>query len=56
MKKKILNILILNWNNKKALYDCISSIKRSNFNLYDITVIDNGSSDGSIKYVKTKFR
>ena len=37
------------------MYDCISSIKRSNFNLYDITVIDNGSSDGSIVYVKTKY-
>ena len=55
METKILNILILNWNNKKVLSNCISSIKKSNFTLYDITVIDNGSSDGSIDYIKNKF-
>ena len=49
MKEPIVNILILNWNNKNILSDCISSILKSTYNNYIITVIDNGSTDGSIK-------
>ena len=56
MSHSLLNILILNWNNKKVLSECICSIKNSSFKNYDITVIDNGSTDQSIEYIKNKFR
>ena len=50
MKKyPLINILILNWNGKKVLNDCLKSILTSSYKNYKITVIDNGSSDGSLK-------
>jgi len=53
MKNPLINILILNWNNKKILLDCIKSIKKSTYKNYKITVIDNGSKDGSIDYINS---
>ena len=52
MKNLKINILILNWNNKKILLDCIKSIKKSYYDNYKITVIDNGSSDDSVSFIK----
>ena len=39
----------MNWNGKKVLNDCLKSILTSSYKNYKITVIDNGSSDGSLK-------
>tara|TARA_B100001094_G_scaffold313044_1_gene350383 strand:- start:3330 stop:4181 length:852 start_codon:yes stop_codon:yes gene_type:complete len=50
-----INILILNWNNRDILLDCIQSIKNSFYSNYKITVIDNGSSDDSIAYVSKHY-
>ena len=55
MKKIKINILILNWNNKDVLSECVKSIKKSFYTNYKITVIDNGSSDGSVAYMKKKY-
>ena len=50
MKKyPLINILILNWNGKKVLNNCLKSILTSSYKNYKITVIDNGSSDDSLK-------
>ena len=43
-----INILILNWNGKNVLNECLESILSSTYNNYRITVIDNGSKDNSI--------
>ena len=45
MGKIKINILILNWNNRKILSECIQSNLMNTYNNYVITVIDNGSSD-----------
>ena len=50
------NILILNWNGKDILYDCVKSIFNSNYRNYKITIIDNGSTDNSIDKVKHTFK
>lgn len=47
---KILTIIVT-YNGIKWLEECISSVKNSNAPS-DIFIIDNGSSDGSIKYIK----
>ncbi|QQG47040.1 MAG: glycosyltransferase family 2 protein [Candidatus Woesebacteria bacterium] len=44
-----LSIIIVNFNTKKLTVDCIKSIRNSSPNVnYEIIVIDNASSDGSI--------
>jgi len=51
-----LSIIIVNWNTKTLLYECLKSIyeKVSGF-IYEVTVVDNASTDGSIKMVRQNF-
>ena len=46
------HILILNWNGKDYLYDCVKSVLNSDYQNFKVTVIDNGSSDNSIDLVR----
>ena len=48
------HILILNWNGEKYLSQCINSIKEINYSNYQITVIDNNSSDQSISKINNE--
>ena len=51
----ILTIIIVNYNSKKVLYDCLNSIKDSGFNgKYEILVVDNNSSE-NIKDLENAF-
>jgi len=56
-EKKIISIIILSWNTKKLLRDCLQSIYALDPKPYtlEIIVVDNGSTDGSPKMVKKKF-
>lgn len=49
-----LAILILNYNTKMLTTDCIKSIVKSNDG-YDIYLIDNASSDGTVEEIKKLF-
>jgi len=51
MNPKI-HILILNWNGSKYLDNCINSIRENNYSNYDITIIDNNSTDNSLEKIK----
>ena len=42
-----ISIILLNYNNKEYIFNCIESIKKSNYTNYEIIVVDNGSTDGS---------
>ena len=48
------HVLILNWNGEKYLSQCVDSIKEINYSNYQITVIDNNSSDQSISKLDRK--
>jgi len=57
---KLISIVILNYNGKKFLTDCIESIKLETNHEYEIIVVDNASPDNSgresaIKYPECKF-
>lgn len=50
------SIIIVNWNTKDTLRDCLTSIyKQTQDNQFEVIVIDNASSDGSAEMVRTKF-
>ena len=43
-----IEIVIPNWNGKHLLQDCLDSLARQTFRDFSVTVVDNGSSDGSV--------
>lgn len=50
------SIIIVNWNTKELLKNCIGSIYEQPNNVqFEIIVVDNASSDGSAMMVKAKF-
>jgi len=50
------SLLIVNYNTRELLRQCLASIIKETINIsYEIIVIDNDSSDGSLKMIKTDF-
>src|SRR3990167_4837894 len=51
-----LSVIIVNWNTKKLLEDCLRSIFKFTKDVgFEIIIVDNGSEDGSQDTVKKKF-
>ncbi|MGP3561699.1 glycosyltransferase family 2 protein [Geobacillus sp. BK01] len=50
-----LAVIICNWNKKDYVLKCIESVKKSTFKDYDLFVVDNASTDGSVEAIKQKF-
>lgn len=54
--KMDVSIVIVNWNTKELLLNCLRSIDDTTLNLnIEVIVVDNGSLDGSSKAVKENF-
>lgn len=53
----LVSIIVVNYNGKKYLKDCFSSLYNLNFppNKLEIVMVDNGSSDSSLEFVKENF-
>jgi glycosyltransferase involved in cell wall biosynthesis len=45
-------IVILNWNGWKDTIECLESVFRNTYPNYQVIVVDNGSTDGSIEKIK----
>ncbi len=50
-----LSIIIVNWNTKNLLINCIDSIYSNTSMPLEIIVVDNGSADGSVEAVYEKY-
>ena len=44
-------IIMVNWNGKKFLKNCLSSVYKQTYNNLEVYFVDNGSIDGSSDYV-----
>ena len=53
MKK--VGIVICNYNKENAVLDCIQSILESDFQDFDLYVVDNGSTDKSVQRIEEKY-
>lgn len=49
------HIIIPNWNGSKFLMDCLASLTKITYSNYSIVVVDNGSTDNSVKLIKDRF-
>lgn len=54
MKEKVA-IILVNYNGEKYNEECINSILKSTYKNYEIIVIDNNSTDNSVKLLEEKF-
>lgn len=53
MKTLDLSIIIVNYNTKRLLQDCLESVFKNSQGLkIEVIVVDNGSADGSVEYLK----
>ena len=50
-----ISVIIVNWNGKKWLQKCLSSLSSQTYKKLEIIVVDNNSSDHSIDFVKRNF-
>lgn len=49
------SIIILNFNGRRFLEDCLGSVQREVGGRAEIILVDNGSSDGSTDFVRSRF-
>ncbi|MHA1742860.1 glycosyltransferase family 2 protein [candidate division KSB1 bacterium] len=56
MNSSLISIIIVNWNSSGLLRNCLNSIIETNLDRnYEIIVVDNASTDDSVKMVKSEF-
>lgn len=51
----MISIIIVGYNSKKYLDECLSSIFASTFKKFEVIFVDNCSKDGSVNYIKNNF-
>ena len=55
MNNPLVSIIIVTWNGEKYLKECISSLMNQSYKHFEIILVDNASSDGSVEIVIKKF-
>jgi len=49
------SVIILNYNGKQFLETCLTSVFNTEYSNFEVVFVDNGSTDGSIDFVKERF-
>jgi GT2 family glycosyltransferase len=50
-----LSVIIPNWNGMKHLPTCLDALNCQTYNNFDVILVDNGSADESVAYVKQNY-
>jgi len=56
ISQSLVSIIILNYNADQLLLDCVKSIMKTNYDNFEIIVVDNASVDGSHIKCKERFK
>ncbi|HEY6837991.1 MAG TPA: glycosyltransferase family 2 protein [Geobacteraceae bacterium] len=46
------SVIIVNWNGLEHLGPCLESLERQTFRDFEVVVVDNGSADGSVAFLR----
>ena len=49
-----ISVVVVNWNSKRNLADCLESLSSQTDGAFEVVVVDNGSSDGSVELVRAE--
>ena len=55
MTQPVVSVVIVNWNGKHLLGECLDSLAARHAGDVEIVVVDNGSRDGSAEYVQEQY-
>jgi GT2 family glycosyltransferase len=50
-----LSIIIVNWNGRDHLDTCLESLAAQTFRDFEVVLVDNGSTDGSVEFVRERY-
>ena len=51
----MISVVVLNFNGKRFLDDCLSSLAKQTYRNFEVIVVDNASSDGSVEYLESHY-
>jgi len=51
----LLSVIIPNWNGKRFLQECLDSLKDQTYSHFETILVDNGSTDGSMEFVRERY-
>jgi GT2 family glycosyltransferase len=51
----LVSVVIVNWNGRHLLGECLDSLRAQSFRDFEIIMVDNGSRDGSAEYVRARY-
>lgn len=54
-RKKLVSIVIINWNGIDDLRDLLPSLEKVNYKNFETIIVDHGSKDGSLEYIKKNY-
>lgn len=49
------SVIVVNWNGKHLLSACLEGLRSQRYGSFATIVVDNGSSDGSVDFIKSRF-
>lgn len=51
-KPPLVSLVILNWNGKRWLKQCLPTVKKINYPSLEVVIVNNGSTDDSVDFLK----
>lgn len=55
IKHPLVSVIVLTWNSLENIHECLYSLISSNYPNFNIIIVDNGSFDRTIEYVRFEF-
>ena len=55
-KEKLVSIVIVSWNGKTLLEECLETLSKIDYKNLEIIVVDNGSVDGTQEFLKKQYK
>jgi hypothetical protein len=55
MSSSLISVIVVNFNGERHLGDCLESLSAQTFRDFEVIVVDNGSTDGSLNLIRKGF-
>jgi GT2 family glycosyltransferase len=53
-ERPLVSVIVVNWNGLAYLPECLESLARQSYAALEVVVVDNGSTDGSVEYLRAE--